>query len=529
MTSQIDNPAATPTGGTPHGAAVHDGIPGESRRALQPLSMPRELALVIAVVIPAAWGALAGRWTPRGPLTTAEVLAAMAVGVIVGAVAGVVLRSRWAMVVAPAVFALAFELVRLGTDGPTVDRPQLSAYGLLAFIVGRGFHGLVGLMPMALGAVLGAGAARRVERGDSPDARAGTPALMARRTVAAACAVGLVGLAMVVARPPSTPPILDAGGEPLPGSVAELTTVRAGDRQLGLMLRGASEDAPVVLFLAGGPGGSERGAMRRHLAALEESFVVATWDQRGTGTSYPALDPTGTLTLDAAVEDTLAVTDHLRERFDQERIYLLGQSYGSLLGVLVAQTAPERYHAYIGTGQMVDVRETDRIFYEDTIEWARREGDTGLVERLERIGPPPYERMLDYETALSHEQEVYPYDRSANSEGSGGFSENFIVPEYSFTDQVHLLGAFMDTFAALYPRIQDVDLRDSAAELELPVFFVQGAHEARGRAQPFEEWFGSLDAPGKDLVVLNTSGHRPLFEQPEEFVSYMEDVVLAVA
>ena len=103
--------------------------------------------------------------------------------------------------------------------------------------------------------------------------------------------------------------------------------------------------------------------------------------------------------------------------------------------------------------------------------------------------------MLDYETALSSEHEVYPYDHSDNSEGEGGFSENFLVPEYSLVDQVHLLASFMDTFGALYPSIQAVDLSRDAVELDVPAFFVQGAHEAPGRTEPFGQWYAELSAP----------------------------------
>ena len=137
--------------------------------------------------------------------------------------------------------------------------------------------------------------------------------------------------------------------------------------------------------------------------------------------------------------------------------------------------------------------------------------------------------MLDYESSLALLPELYPYDHSANSEGEGGFSENFIVPEYTLTDQVHLLGAFMDTFSVLYPQLQDIDFRDTATEFDVPMFFVQGAHEADGRSVLFDEWYPTVEAPIKDLTVLDTSGHRPLFEQPEEFVEYMTDTVLTEA
>jgi len=269
--------------------------------------------------------------------------------------------------------------------------------------------------------------------------------------------------------------------------------------------------------------------MRNHLPELEEHFTVATWDQRGTGKSYDELDPAGSLTLDGAVNDAVEVTNQLRDRFGQDRIYLLGQSWGSTLGVLAVQQRPDLYAAFIGTGQMVSQLATDTIFYNDTLDWARTTGDTRLVAELTAIGPPPYQRMLDYETALSSEQQVYPYDHSANSEGEGQFSENFIVPEYTVVDQVHLLGAFMDTFSVLYPQLQDIDFRQTATDFEIPMFFVQGAHEADGRADVFTDWYPMVNAPAKDLTVLDTSGHRPLWEQPGEFVEYMVTTVLATA
>ncbi len=482
------------------------------------------LGPVVAVLAPATWGVLAGVWTPRGPLTTGQALWSLVLSLTIGAVAGLAWRSRWAIVVAPAAFAMLFELVRLGTDGPTVDAPAFSTYGILALIVGRGFHGLLSLVPLALGASLGAGRARALA---SP-ALAGRPASRyLGRGVAVVTALALVALAAGLIRPDSTDAIVDADGNPIDGSIAELTSIEVNGHDLALLIRGHSVDNPVLLFLAGGPGGSEMGAMRNHLPALEEHFTVVTWDQRGTGKSYPELDPTDTITLDGFVDDTIAVTDHLRQRFDRERIYLAGQSWGSTLGVLAVQRQPDRYEAFIGVGQMVSQLATDRIFYDDTLAWARAEGDQGLVDQLVEIGPPPYDRMLSYETALSYEHEVYPYDHTPNAEGEGGFSENFIVEEYALIDQVHLLGAFIDTFAALYPQLQDIDFRESATGFDVPMFFVQGAHEADGRAEPFEEWYPLIEAPIKDVTVLETSGHRPMFEQPDEFVDYMTSVVLA--
>ena len=194
--------------------------------------------------------------------------------------------------------------------------------------------------------------------------------------------------------------------------------------------------------------------------------------------------------------------------------------------MLAVQREPRLYRAFVGTGQMVSPLATDTVYYRDTLTWAKETGNTGLVDTLTRIGPPPYPRVRDYEATLSHEYEVYPYDHTGNSEGSGGMTENMFVEEYTLLDSAHVLAGFLDTFPVLYPQIQGVDLRIQATRLDVPVYLAQGGHETPGRAGPAQEWFDLLQAPRKELVVLDSSGHRPLWEQPDEFTELMTGTVL---
>lgn len=92
------------------------------------------------------------------------------------------------------------------------------------------------------------------------------------------------------------------------------------------------------------------------------------------------------MTFDGAVDDTIELTEQLRAWFGQDRIYLVGNSYGTLLGVRAVQQRPDLFAAYVGTGQMVSPVETDRLFYDDTIAWATRTGDDALLATLRRTG-----------------------------------------------------------------------------------------------------------------------------------------------
>lgn len=159
-----------------------------------------------------------------------------------------------------------------------MDGLHLSTYGVMAFVVGRGLHGVLALLPMVLGAALGAGLARRLGEGRPVRHGWGRVRLFARRGVAGLTAIGLIALAVAVARPAGTDPIVGPDGNALPRSVAELTRVPIGGEDLAMMIRGADTGNPVLLFLAGGPGGSELGAMRRHLEASSRT----SWSSPGT-------------------------------------------------------------------------------------------------------------------------------------------------------------------------------------------------------------------------------------------------------
>jgi pimeloyl-ACP methyl ester carboxylesterase len=455
----------------------------------------------------------------------------MVLGAGVGLLAGFVLRSRWAMVLAPVAFVAAFELVRVDAGGATVDEITLSSeYGMLAFGVGRLFHGVLALLPMAVGVAVGRSWAR--QRAGVPSAPHASFAARLASILRGTLLVVSVGLLLVLAvalvRPATTDPIVGTDGERLPGSIAELETVGIGGFDQTMLIRGHDAGDPVVLFLAGGPGGSELGAMSRYAHPLERDFVVVTWDQLGTGRSTGQFDTEDTLSLERAVSDTIEVTEYLLSRFDEQQIYLVGNSYGTLLGVRAAEQRPDLYAAYVGTGQMVSVVETDRMFYEDALAHAEATGDDSLRATLLANGEPPYDDLLDMAPLVASEHEWNDYTGIDGFPGRREPTDNLLVSEYTLMDQVRSMANLLDTYVALYPALYDVDLRDTAS-LDVPVYLVQGAHEARGRAVLAQEWFDRLDAPDKDQFTFELSGHRPWVQEPERFAEVMTAVLQRTA
>lgn len=483
--------------------------------ALAPFWSHPTAALGGVAALGALFGILSGLFIPRGPITAAEAIISLTAALAIGAISGLTSGSRWCVVIGPVAYAVALEVVRAGIAGPTVDAPQLGAmYGVIAFVLGRVVHGVLVLGPMVLGSSYGVWVAGRMGH-----VTAGLGGIGRVATALGTLAVAL--LVFSLTRPASTAAILDASGETAAGSVSELATVPIGGHDQTIMIRGRSVDSPILLYLEGGPGGTDLGALRADVG-LEEDFVVAAWDQRGSGKSYKALDPTDTLTVDQMVSDTIEVTEYLLERFDSENVVLVGQSWGSSLGALTAQRRPDLYRAFVGVGQMVSQRATDIMFWEDTVAWARRSGDTALVERLEGNGPPPYEDLLGYDPVVSHEHDWNAYEEF---DPANEMPAILFVPEYDLMDRINAFKGFLDTASVLYPQLQDIDFRRDIMSLDIPYYLVLGEHEARGRAVLANEWFEIVNAPSKERVVFPGSGHRPNFERPAMFADLMARVL----
>jgi pimeloyl-ACP methyl ester carboxylesterase len=489
----------------------------------------RWVRLALTIAVPALAGVLVAFTMPRGPTTSAQALAVLALGLAVGIASGFLLHSRWAMLLAPAAHIAAIELARLPVVGPTVDAIRLDTpFGVLALLLGRGFHGLVGLLPVLLGASLGAALARRLSGQTSTGRRLGT---FVRRGVAAVTTLVLIALAALLAMPASTPPILGPDGQPVPGSIAELTSVRLGGKDQAILIRAASPHKPVLLYLSGGPGQSDLGWSRVFFSELTQHFVVVGWDQRGAGKSYAALDPTSTWTLEQAVSDTVELTNYLRARFDEEKIYLMGESWGSVLGVLAVQRHPEFYHAWIGSGQMVSPLETDRRIYHDLLAYADRSGDVALRRQLEAYGEPPYADIYGYTLAISLYDKLYqPYtppraylERGAAA-GMGPLRN--MASEYTLVEKLNVVRGLLDMGSVLYPQLAEVDFRRDVPQLAVPVYVLDGEAELAARRDLMLAWYAQLDAPLKRRYSFADAAHAVAFEEFEALERILAEEVL---
>ena len=295
---------------------------------------------------------------------------------------------------------------------------------------------------------------------------------------------------------------------------------------------GAVGLAILAAALRHGPGQSDLPYSRVMFDDLSRDFVVVGWDQRGTGKSSAALDPVSALTLNQAVADTLELSQYLRNRFDEKKIYLMGESWGSTLGVLAVQRQPELYYAWIGSGQMVSQRETDRRLYQDVLALADLNGDVETVKTMRAFGEPPYADipyanafvMGQYDRLYKPYTPPQAYMTKGNAAKLGPYG--VLASEYNFVEKFNVLRGLLDMFSIMYPQLQEIDFRRDVPRLEVPVYILDGQAELTARRNLALEWFDKLEAPSKRMFSFENAAHSVAFEQFEAFHKLMLDTVL---
>jgi pimeloyl-ACP methyl ester carboxylesterase len=316
--------------------------------------------------------------------------------------------------------------------------------------------------------------------------------------------------------------------------IATTEKLKLGGVGQWVVIRGRDVTNPVLLVLAGGPGGTALGWFRTHNVVLEEHFTVVHWEQRGAGKSFPLLvTDRRRMTPEQYVQDGLELTDQLRQRFGQDKIYLVGQSWGTFLGIWMVQRRPQWFHAYVGVGQMVSPAQNDPLQYQWTLERARRQGDTKVVKTLGRDGPPPYRgnpitvaRKYGHTTFPNFRYMVQDLRAAGGTLRGGDIGEMVNTPEYRPLDKLFAVAGIPLTFGVVYPQLEHVDLAEEAPELAVPVYFVEGRYDANAMPVLAERYLQALRAPRKQLVWFERSGHNPCFEEAERFNHFMVDTVL---
>lgn len=297
----------------------------------------------------------------------------------------------------------------------------------------------------------------------------------------------------------------------------------------GMFLHSENIENPVLLFLHGGPGSPEYLFCEKFPTGFEKMFTVCWWEQRGSGLSFHHKISAKEMTVKQMILDMIAVTNYLRERFQKEKIYLMGHSWGTLLGVLAIKQEPSLFCAYIGIGQVANQDKSERLAYSYMLSEFSRLGNKKMLKQLEKF-------PLDKGAEIS-----LLYTSTARSKGmmklrigimrewtSMGETVKILLSAkcYSLAEKLKFIIGSGFSLKHLWHLVTDIDLFCVAPELSIPVYVFHGKYDYQVSYAIAKEYVQTLKAPLKGFYTFENSAHSPCFEESEKMCHILRTDVL---
>lgn len=341
------------------------------------------------------------------------------------------------------------------------------------------------------------------------------------------CMFIIVG-ALLLCSPGKPIPFLDKNGMPLAGSISEKIYVNINGVKMGMFIKSKNVNNPVLLYLHGGM--PLYFLTKKYPTGLEDDFTVVWWDQRGSGLSYNSGIKPETITLEQMISDTKEVTNYLRKRFGKEKIYLMGHSGGSFLGIKVAERAPELYFAYIGVAQISHQLQSEKLAYEYMLKKFVEKKDSRMVRKLKATDVTLADGTPDAYLALRDEgmhSLGVGTTHDMKSVITGVFLPSLTNREYTLPEKINMWrGKSRSGVSWLWKDIIDTDLSKQAIKIDIPVYFFQGIYDYTVSYALTKEFFNTLQAPVKVFYTFEKSAHTPFFEEPEKVKKILQEDVL---
>ncbi len=309
---------------------------------------------------------------------------------------------------------------------------------------------------------------------------------------------------------------MDIGG---PNAINESAYVQIGGIEQWVQIRGQNRNNPILLWLNGGPGFSTIG-QTLSFRGWEEDFTLVMWDQRGEGKTFKRHGEAiaDTMTVDRMASDGIELTEYLLSHLNQNRLIVMGHSWGSMLAVRMVQRRPDLFAAYVGTGQVVHIGRSVELGYSMALERAQALGALNAVAELAALGPPPYADRAQGFATIRWANELDPSVEDRPQPFSWPFVWALIrqAADGSFWDGVNF------SQRLLMDAVLNEDIAAQGSVFDVPVVILHGSGDMVTPLILAKEYFEKMEAPAKVFTVLDGQGHLALLKSPDRFLTKLK-------
>jgi proline iminopeptidase len=318
-----------------------------------------------------------------------------------------------------------------------------------------------------------------------------------------------------------------------PNGIERNQVIRIGGIDQFVSIRGADRRNPVLLIIHGGPGFPTMPLGWWDAHGLEEYFTVVQWDQRGAGKTYLINDPklvAPTMKPERFVDDTEELVGWLRQQLGKQKVFVLGTSWGSYVGMEFARRRPQWLHAYIGMGQLANSPESERRGYAFALATAKKEKNKQAIAELESIAPyaAPGKPIPLKDIQLERKWSDFYGGIMAYRQHQMDSVGVRLSPDYSDQEAQHVYDGNGFSEGFLLSPVLTFDYTN-VTQLDCPLVILAGRHDRTVNSQVAKEWFDHVRAPSKQFVWFENSAHEIMVEEPGKFLLTLVEKVRPLA
>ena len=336
-------------------------------------------------------------------------------------------------------------------------------------------------------------------------------------------------LILIFMSPGKPKQFLDRNGKIITNSISEKGFIEINGGKLGYFIKGKNINNPVLLYLHGGM--PDYFLTQNYPTGLDEIFTVVWWDQRGAGLSYNAKFSEKAVNIENLINDSKEFSNYLRNRFDQDKIYIMAHSGGSYLGIKVIEKYPELYTAYIGIAQITYQKLSEKMAYDYILKHYKRDKTKEKIVKdlidnpiiMTEPIPLEYERIRD---SAMHELGIGTMHNMRNVV-TGIFVPSLLFKEYSISEKINLWkGKMSSGISILWNEIVLHDLSKENTTFKIPIYFLHGVYDYTCSYNLAKEYLEKINAPKKGFYSFVHSAHSPIFEEPKECINIIKENIL---
>jgi pimeloyl-ACP methyl ester carboxylesterase len=220
----------------------------------------------------------------------------------------------------------------------------------------------------------------------------------------------------------------------------------------------------------------------------------------------------------------LEIIHYLKKRYNKKKIILLGHSWGSVLGSIFIKQHPEEVEYYMGVGQVINKRASERLNYAKVKEAIVQANDQDALRKLEAIGDYPGEQLdtqwLKKSLQLRKLQGKYHVTMKTNA---SPLKILLSSPLFKLSDISALIKGNKAN-RELIDFLGRFDLNAESAEYKVPIYYIVGENDWQTPYVLAQEYFQRINAPDKKIYTIPNAGHMPMVDQPTLFLHILSEI-----